>query len=270
MNPFARILAIVRIFIAELGVVAYLASTGIFVGTLTLIYFLFGLADATAGPPGSVNFPDDAFEGLFMFAGLLSAIIFTTSYLRRWFKEEDRGISFLSLPASWGERFGAVLVFGWLFVPLLCFAPLILLSFFAKAIVPISIALPSIAILPEIVWQTWLIHVGFSTVYLMPVIISPKRVGVGVVLLIIGFSVYVAKLRASFDPGPERVPLSENAFWATDVVGMYESETLLTASPAASFVFQPHSHEDFPGLVVFMAALALTLAAGLALRRKTI
>lgn len=269
MDSIKRIYRACRAAIAELALNTYFIAPGILLIVAISMIYSSGDSDSSAGVlrNGYTVLDPELITSLITGIGWLAATIISGTIVNKYFKEENRGIHYFSMPLSPGERFAATLTVNWLFVSIVSFVPLILIAVLAYYLRPDHVLMASpfenahwLAVGP-------LIHLVTMAFWLFPTVAYAKQAGYAVVGTIAAIIVYMTKTRGRYS---DHIDLDHTAtaFESTDVVGLSKYEFLSTQVTKAGFAVPDPEVAQVSCLAIVV--VLMIFAAYLAFTRKTV
>ena len=126
MNSLSRIRLSLRAAIAELPKINFFLTT--LLATAGICIFLY--AHYSGGGPTRqlVNVSPAVIIPALSLVGFFTAMGLSGSFFTKRLKETNRAEAFLSLPISNGERYAVTVLYHWVFVPLITYGPLFVIT----------------------------------------------------------------------------------------------------------------------------------------------
>lgn len=256
MQSLTRIRLTLRAAIAELPRINYFITTLIaFLGIGVLIYIHYN----AGWPTQLINISPGMIAVMLSTIGFFTAFALSASYYTKRLKEVNRAEAFLSVPVSNGERYATGLIYAWVFVPLITYGPLFVLTAMATQFTYGDYLLPALRHLPTVFGEALLIYVMVSTFWIFPAIAFPRRlVIVGIAL--IGVGVGASLLIAQFLPDPSFThAVDSSVFSDPSVVGVSEIARYSDEAPTSEIDFSAFRADYGPKLWSLSLVLAIPL-----------
>ncbi|MEM1358231.1 MAG: hypothetical protein AAGF89_08540 [Bacteroidota bacterium] len=197
MNSLSRVFAVVKAFIQEFSLITYFLGTIFFIGFSAFSTIVNPDKDAGNGQIFNSYLSFGAHEviALMVAAAILATTVISLEFVSKELKTEDKGIRFLSLPVSQGERFGAILSIIWLVIPLAVIIPIFVLAATFSLLAPAGILLPDPVYLLPAISISWIAHIGLSLLWLAPAFGYAKRAWFIFMVVLFGIGSYVIYTR---------------------------------------------------------------------------